>query len=131
MTDELDKALAEPFAWADGSDDWLGWMSRRSNTMCHAEKVDEWKAVAIKGFAHCKTLAAAVRELRETVKAREEEIARMKLSWDSAESQIDDVDAELRDVVKENAALCKKLHEAGINPSLDAALNEGDGIYRP
>lgn len=72
-----------------------------------------------------------IRELRETVKAKDEEIARLKLSWDSAEAQIDDVDDELREVVKENAALRKKLHEAGVNPSLDQALNEGDGSYKP
>lgn len=59
------------------------------------------------------------------------EIDRMKLSWDSAEAQIDDVDDELRDVVKENAALRKKLHEAGINPSLDEALNSRDGRNKP
>lgn len=72
-------------------------------------------------------LVALAPALASALRDAWEEIDRMKLSWDSAEAQIDDVDDELRDVVKENAALRKKLHEAGINPSLDEALNSGDG----
>ena len=102
MTDELDKALFDA--------DWINKQDIGELTIQRMARV----------------LAAAVRSLRETVKTQDEEIARLKLSWDSAEAQIDDVDDELRDVVKENAALRKKLHEAGINPSLDEALNSGD-----
>lgn len=58
-------------------------------------------------YISAKNTAAAVRELRETVKAREEEIARLK-------SQLDDIG---------------KWH--AVNPSLDSALNEGDGSYKP
>lgn len=100
---ELEAALA----WAD-------WLARSK---------DPGPALAMAKVT-APALACALREAWA-------EIDRMKLSWDSAEAQIDDVDDELRDVVKENAALRKKLHEAGINPSLDEALNSGDGSYKP
>jgi len=82
MNDELDKALE----WARG--------------ITLETDIDETRD-------NLSVILSAVRSLRETVKAKDEEIARLK-------SQLDDIG---------------KWH-AG-NPSLDAALNEGDGSYKP
>jgi hypothetical protein len=86
MNDELDNALE----WAD-----------------EASEYTNPRITEIGEDGYLATLADAVRSLRETVKAREEEIARLK-------SQLDDIG---------------KWH--AVNPSLDDALNSGDGSYRP
>lgn len=71
------------------------------------EWAEQWEGTDTNGAKRILTLAAAVRSLRETVKAKDEEIARLK-------SQLDDIG---------------KWH--AVNPSLDQALNENDGVYKP
>jgi hypothetical protein len=67
-------------------------------------------------------LAAAYRELRE-------ENARL-LRFNDAERAISSVlDAELAKVIAENDAMREKLN--ALTPSLDEALNSGDGSYKP
>lgn len=112
MNDELDKALE----WADE------WATVRNTT----------------GAEHIKTLADAVRSLRETVKAKDEEIADLRERVDDR----DKVAVEWKDactLIKRDRdqwetkarKLLFKLQELALNPSLDRALNEGDGTYKP
>lgn len=112
MNDELDKALA-------GED-------RPEEPWCpEGDNAAAYRDIAVWAEERVEILAAAVRELRETVKAREEEIAAITLALRNAQLDV--------------AALKHRLDYLGmsyypyetVNPSLDQALNEGDGSYKP
>jgi hypothetical protein len=81
-------------------------------------------------------LAAAVRELRETVKAQDEEIARL-MPLVIKTKRFERGDCPICHYngpgyfQPDKHPCAKYYHEAEINPSLDEALNSGDGSYKP
>lgn len=98
------------------------------------EWAEQWEGTDTNGAKRILTLAAAVRELRETVKAKDEEIARLQHIVD--EKPLTFLrgleDEAIEKLIQQNDELRSAIRKAAGDLSfLDQALNENDGVYKP